>query len=86
MEYRLAKSNRGDPLGPQQDSELGVVLPDSEVEPQEDESVDVTISYIADILTESPPQEPKNEDQLEISSPHSPTLSGDQPTRLSQVI
>lgn len=58
VEYLLAQSDRGDLLGPQQHSELGIILPDLRVEVQEEECLDVTISDAADILIESPTEAP----------------------------
>lgn len=87
VEYLLAQSDRGDLLGPQQHSELGIILPDLQVEVQEEECLDVTISDAADILSESPPEALSRE--LDISPPHSPFLHGDSPntsSHTSQVI
>lgn len=54
VEYLLAQSNRGDLLDPQQHAELGIILPNLQVEVQEEECGDVTVSDTADILCETP--------------------------------
>ncbi|XP_023184849.1 uncharacterized protein LOC111607158 [Xiphophorus maculatus] len=69
VEYLLAQSDRGDLLGPQQDSELGVILPEMPANAQED-SPDVTISDVTDILSESPHDMLQCESQLEMPSPN----------------
>lgn len=69
MEYLLAQSDRGDLLGPQQDSELGVILPEMQANVQEEDSPDVTISDVTDILSESPHDMLQCESQLEMPSP-----------------
>ncbi|MEQ2270308.1 hypothetical protein XENORESO_019327 [Xenotaenia resolanae] len=74
VEYLLAQSDRGDLLGPKQDSELGVVLPEMQAEVLEEESPDVTISEVTDILIDGPPKVPQYDDQLEMSPPNTPFL------------
>ncbi|KAJ4944759.1 hypothetical protein JOQ06_013299 [Pogonophryne albipinna] len=55
VEYLLAQSDRGDLLGPQQDSELGTIVPDRQVEVQEEEEcLDITISDAVEILSQRP--------------------------------
>ena len=76
MEYLLAQFDQGDLRGPQQHNKLGIVLPDLQVEIQEEESLDVTIDNVADILMESQPEVAACEDQLDISPLHSPVLYG----------
>lgn len=80
VEYLLNQSDRGDLLGPQQHHELGIVLPDLQVEVQEEECPDVTISNAEDILSECPPEAPQFEDDIDISPPHSPLFQSDTPT------
>lgn len=85
VEYLLAQSGRGDLLGQQQDSELGVVLPEMQVDVQEEDSPDVTISDITDIVLESPPRVLQH-DQLEMSAPNTPFLQEDSSSMSSQVM
>ncbi|KAI4806404.1 hypothetical protein KUCAC02_017230 [Chaenocephalus aceratus] len=55
VEYLLAQSDRGDLLGPQQDSELGTIVPDRQVEVQEEEEcLDIIISDAVEILSQRP--------------------------------
>ncbi|KAJ4925484.1 hypothetical protein JOQ06_018214 [Pogonophryne albipinna] len=54
VEYLLAQSDRGDLLGPQQDSELGTIVPDRQVDVQEEECLDITISDAVEILSQRP--------------------------------
>ncbi|KAI4832565.1 hypothetical protein KUCAC02_015528 [Chaenocephalus aceratus] len=55
VEYLLAQSDRGDLLGPQQDSELGTIVPDRQVDVQEEEEcLDITISDAVEILSQRP--------------------------------
>ncbi|KAK5925692.1 hypothetical protein CgunFtcFv8_018196 [Champsocephalus gunnari] len=56
VEYLLAQSDRGDLLGPQQDSELGTIVPDRQVEEvqEEEECLDITISDAVEILSQRP--------------------------------
>lgn len=49
MEYLLAQSDRGDLLSPLEHGEVGITLPEMQVEVQEDECLDVTICDAADI-------------------------------------
>lgn len=68
VEYLLAQSDRGDLLGPQQDNELGVILPEVPTNTQEEDSPDVTISDVTDVLSESPHDMLQCESQLEMPS------------------
>ncbi|KAK5897639.1 hypothetical protein CesoFtcFv8_010685 [Champsocephalus esox] len=57
VEYLLAQSDRGDLLGPQQDRELGTIVPDrqvEEVQEEEEECLDITISDAVEILSQRP--------------------------------
>ncbi|KAF3837905.1 hypothetical protein F7725_009673 [Dissostichus mawsoni] len=63
VEYLLAQSDRGDLLGPQQHSELGTILSDRQVEVQEEECLDITISDAVEILSQRP-------SEVDTSAPH----------------
>ncbi|KAI4799317.1 hypothetical protein KUCAC02_017016 [Chaenocephalus aceratus] len=58
VEYLLAQSDRGDLLGPQQDGELGTIVPDRQVEEaeeeEEEECLDITSSDAVQILSQRP--------------------------------
>ncbi|KAI4798084.1 hypothetical protein KUCAC02_023578, partial [Chaenocephalus aceratus] len=54
VEYLLAQSDRGDLLGPQQDGELGTIVPDRQVEEAEEECLDITSSDAVQILSQRP--------------------------------
>ncbi|XP_063732884.1 uncharacterized protein LOC134859990 [Eleginops maclovinus] len=56
VEYLLAQSDRGDLLG-QQHGELGLILPDLQVDVPEEDFLDITISDATETLSESPHHE-----------------------------
>ncbi|XP_043965569.1 uncharacterized protein LOC122827064 isoform X2 [Gambusia affinis] len=68
VEYLLAQSDSGDLLGPQQDNKLGVILPEVPANVQEEDSPDVTISDVTDMLSESLHDMLQCECQLEMPS------------------
>ncbi|XP_037643720.1 formin-like protein 5 [Sebastes umbrosus] len=84
VEYLLAQSDRGDLLGPQRHGELGLILPDLQVQVQEEECLDITISDAAEILNESPPEAPRCEDEVDNSPPHRPLPHDNSPNTSSQ--
>nr|XP_023675259.1 uncharacterized protein LOC111847890 [Paramormyrops kingsleyae] len=84
VEYLLAQSDRGDLLAPQQHRELGIILPELQIEVQEEECLDVTISDVADIVRRSPPEAPQFEDDLNTSANRSPFPHGDSASAASQ--
>ena len=83
VEYLLAQSDRGDLLGPQRYSELGTILPDRQVEVQEEECLDITISDAVEILSQRP-------SEVDTSAPHGafllPVSHNTSPHTSSQVI
>ena len=72
MEYLLEQSDRGDLLGTERHCELGNSLPDLLDEVQEEECLDVTVSDVVDILTQSPPEAPECAEELDVSPAHNP--------------
>ncbi|XP_056111110.1 uncharacterized protein LOC130088380 [Rhinichthys klamathensis goyatoka] len=84
VEYLLAQSDKGDLLNPQQHSELGIILPDLQVEVQEEQCLDLSISDAADILIQRPPEATQCDDQLDIAPPQNPLPPDDSPNTSSQ--